>query len=78
MNIGIFTSIFMVAAFGVGWATGRSSKKETPCDSCAYLARKGGTWKYYCGRYDMKYPYSFDKAPEYCKYYEERRKQNEQ
>lgn len=53
----------------VGAALYQTHKKSIPCDSCAFLIKKGGFWKYTCKRADYFFTDSFDKPPEYCKYY---------
>ena len=44
-------------------------KKTIPCDSCKYLVRKGGAWKYTCKKPDRYFDDTFDKVPTYCKDY---------
>lgn len=50
--------------------------KETLCDTCEHLVRKGGDIeprKYKCGFWDG----SFNKSPEYCRNYERRKEKKE-
>nr|DAM43990.1 MAG TPA: hypothetical protein [Caudoviricetes sp.] len=51
-------------------------EKETLCDTCEYLVRKGGdieSGKYKCGFE----PVGFCKSPEYCRNYEQREEKKE-
>lgn len=51
-------------------------EKETLCDTCEHLVRKGGdieSGKYKCGFLDG----SFNKSPEYCRNYERRKEKKE-
>ena len=50
----------------------QTHKESIPCDSCEFLIKKGGFWKYSCNRGDWSMPDEFDKPPEYCKYHKPR------
>ena len=54
----------------------QEKEKETLCDTCEHLIRKGGDIeprKYECGFSDR----GFNKSPEYCRNYEPRNKNKE-
>ena len=54
----------------------KEPEKETLCDTCKHLVRKGGDiepGKYKCGFENE----SFRKAPEYCRNYEQREEKKE-
>ena len=67
----------VVTAIGVILIVAKDLKKPTPCDSCKHLVSKGGTWKYECNAKYSFFSDSFDKAPEYCSYYEKREESKE-
>lgn len=70
-----FVSIASVAAaFAVGLAMGyKLRKKDSPCDTCEHLTRKGGggSYKYHCG-YENIFGRDFNTPPEYCRDYKRR------
>lgn len=55
-------------------ARGPKEPSQIPCDTCKYLVRKGGYYKYYCGNQQAQGGFSdrFDKPPEYCGFWERR------
>lgn len=47
--------------------------KQKPCDTCKHLVTKGkNMWKYSCDPPEQFGPNCFNKAPEYCRWYEPR------
>lgn len=61
-------------------AKGAKTPPAVPCDSCKYLIRKGGLWKYYCNcqkANEMGFTHHFDTAPEYCGLWEPRKENDD-
>ena len=70
----IATEIVLVAIGGivaVGAALYKAHERSIPCNSCKYLVKRGGLWKYTCKRDTSAWSLSdsFDTPPKYCKYY---------
>lgn len=70
----IATEIVLVAIGGlvaVGAALYKAHERSIPCNSCAFLVKKGGGyWKYTCHRGSAwSFDDTFDHPPNYCKYY---------
>lgn len=69
----IFTEIVLTAIGGlvaVGAALYKAHERSIPCNSCAFLVKKGGgSWKYTCHRENGYSDDNFDYPPKYCKYY---------
>lgn len=80
LEIIILLTCAVYVAFRVATAIARKKpqepEKETLCDTCEHLIRKGGDIeprRYECGFSDR----SFNKSPEYCRNYETRNKNKE-
>lgn len=73
----ILTEIVLTAIGGlvaVGAALYKAHERSIPCNSCAFLVKKGGgCWKYTCHREsEWSFEDKFDYPPKYCKYYKQK------
>ena len=78
----IATEIVLTAIGGlvaVGAALYKAHERSIPCNSCAFLVKKGGGyWKYTCNRGSLwSFDDHFDSPPKYCKYYKSQEEENE-
>ena len=58
----------------------KAHERSIPCNSCAFLVKKGGgCWRYTCHRGSAwSFDDAFDHPPKYCKYYQKRGQKDEQ
>lgn len=63
-----------ILAFIILFYIARHRNEKIPCNHCKHLVQKGESWKYTCLCPDTYLHSSFDKAPTYCQYFEEREK----
>ena len=56
----------------------KAHERSIPCNSCAFLVKKGGPWEYTCHRGGAwHFDDTFDTPPKYCKYYKPMEDQND-
>ena len=73
IGYGIVATVFLLIGFWIGIKS-QKEKKINPCLTCQWLARYHTGKKYYryiCDRLPSPLD-RFDKAPEYCRYYEKK------